>query len=81
MSEKRARIAALNDELRRTFQDGRVLQTRGILALGPELVAEVHERVRTFDAFTRENDPYVSGCRTLLGSGALGDRGVRLALR
>ncbi len=58
MSEKRERIRALNDELRRTFQGGRVLQTRGIQALGPELVAQVHERVRTFAAFTPENDPY-----------------------
>ena len=58
MSEKQARIRALNDELRRTFQGGRVLQTRGIQALGPDLVAQVHEKVRTFAAFTPENDPY-----------------------
>jgi hypothetical protein len=47
MLEKRERIRALNDELRRTFQGGRVLQTKGIQALGPELVTQVHEKVRT----------------------------------
>ena len=26
--------------------------------MGPELVTQVHERVRTFAAFSRENDPH-----------------------
>ena len=58
MSERNERIAALNDELRRTFEGGRVMQTRGVTALGPELVARVHAKVRTFAAFTPDNDPY-----------------------
>ena len=34
------------------------MQTRGVAALGPGLVAEVHEKVRAFAAFTPDNDPY-----------------------
>jgi hypothetical protein len=58
MSERKGRIRALNDELRRTFRGGVVLQTRGVEELGPGLVARVHEQVRTFSGFTRANDPH-----------------------
>jgi Protein of unknown function (DUF3768) len=54
----RVMIAALNDAFRSTFQGGRVLITAGISALPPILAAEVLERVRTFNAFTPDNDPY-----------------------
>ena len=58
MSEDRtARIRAFNDALRSTFEGGRVLVTSGVSALGAEAVAAVLDRVRTFTAFTEENDP------------------------
>lgn len=58
MSEKGKRIAELNDELRRTFEGGMVVQTSGVEALGPELVARVHREVQAFSAFTGKNDPH-----------------------
>ena len=58
MSEDRtARIRALNDALRSTFEGGRVLATSGVSALGTEAVAAVLDRVRTFADFAEENDP------------------------
>ena len=58
MSEDRtARIRALNDALRSTFEGGRVLVTSGVSALGTEAVTAVLDRVRTFTDFTEENDP------------------------
>ena len=50
------RIAALNDEFRKTLADGYPVLTYGVLALGPEKAAAVLEEVRAFDAF--ENDPH-----------------------
>ena len=58
MTEKSRRIAELNDELRRTFEDGLVVRTPGVEALGPELVARVQGEVQAFAAFTPDNDPY-----------------------
>lgn len=57
-AEKTARIRALNDGLRRTFQGGKVLCTPGISNLPTMAVAEVYNMVRAFDAFTTDNDPY-----------------------
>ena len=51
-----AKIAALNDQARQTFQDCRVVVTRGIEAL--DNVPEVLDQVRVFDQFTPSNDPY-----------------------
>ncbi len=50
------RIAALNDA-RRLCVYGFVV-TPGFLALPESPQAAIQERVRTFDAFTEENDPY-----------------------
>lgn len=38
--------------------DGRVLITRGIAALSPLAQISILAAVRTFDAFTADNDPY-----------------------
>ena len=51
-------IAALNDQFRRTGKGGNVFLTAGIIALGTEKAAAVREAVRTFDAFTEDNDPH-----------------------
>lgn len=53
-----AEIARLNDHLRRTFEGGRVVITAGIAALDPIHINLIVAAVRTFDAFTPDNDPY-----------------------
>jgi len=50
------RIQELNDQLRRTGKGGRVLFTRGVRDLG--LLDQALAAVRTFDAFTPDNDPH-----------------------
>lgn len=52
------RIRELNDTFRRTFTGGKVMMTDGIAALSDENRAKVLDHVRTFEAFTRENDPH-----------------------
>jgi hypothetical protein len=52
------KVAVLNDELRRTFSSGKVVMTAGVAALPEEQVTQVFERVRQFDEFTKDNDPY-----------------------
>ena len=51
-------VRELNDAFRTRGQGGRVMVTRGVNALGVMFVAEALERVRTFDALTRDNDPH-----------------------
>ena len=51
-------IRQLNDLFRRTLTGGTVLMTAGIVALGDERQAEVLAKVRAFDTFTAENDPW-----------------------
>jgi hypothetical protein len=52
------RIAFLNDNFRKTFIGGKTLITRGVAALPEQDQADILEKVRTFDAFTEDNDPY-----------------------
>ncbi len=58
MTSERERIRALNDELRQYHRGGLIALTRGLEALGPELVQTVVDAVSRFDAFTSDNDPY-----------------------
>ena len=68
MSAASKRIAALNDQLRarvglpclngRGAPKGLAVITRGIIALPFERQCEILIRVRMFDAFTPDNDPY-----------------------
>jgi hypothetical protein len=58
LNQGSTRIRALNDELRRFGQGGRIMITSGIQALGTKGVARVLAAVAGFDAFTRDNDPY-----------------------
>lgn len=50
------RIAELNDHLRCSNVGGRIAITQGVLATGS--VPAILARVRAFDAFDTDNDPY-----------------------
>ena len=52
------KVAALNDSLRKTFTGGRVLLTIGFRSLPEDEQAEVLQKVRAFNDFTQDNDPY-----------------------
>ena len=52
------RIRDLNDAFRRSFTGGRIMTTVGVAAMTEEQRAEMFARVRTFEAFTRDNDPH-----------------------
>ncbi len=52
------KIAALNDQARRSFEECRVVITQGIHALGDVSVSAVLRAVQNFDAFTADNDPF-----------------------
>jgi Protein of unknown function (DUF3768) len=54
----KSRIAELNDALRTTFAGGKILMTRGVAALLEGERAAVLNAVRTFDAFTADNNPH-----------------------
>ncbi len=58
MTSARDRIRALNDELRQYHRGGMIVLTRGLEALGPELVQTIVDAVGRFEAFTPDNDPY-----------------------
>lgn len=51
-------IRDLNDRLRQRGEGGQVLITRGLASYSDDLVNEVLAAVRTFDAFTKDNDPW-----------------------
>jgi len=53
----RARIRALNDQLRQHHEGGRLYLTAGFLALGGPLIAEALAEIATFDRFGPRNDP------------------------
>ena len=55
VNETSAKIAALNDEFRRSMSGCTV--TRGVAALVP-LMNEIFVKVRDFSEFTEDNDPY-----------------------
>ena len=58
MSDQTARIRELNDLFRTTFDGGRLYMTAGVDALGPDIILAALQKIRTFDAFTADNDPY-----------------------
>jgi hypothetical protein len=51
-------IAELNDHLRRTGFGGHIYVTRGIADLPSADQQAILLKVRTFDTFTEDNDPY-----------------------
>jgi hypothetical protein len=58
MTDRQRAIAALNDELRTTLTGGRVMLTLGIRALPVRTQLQVLARVRAFNGFSPDNDPY-----------------------
>ena len=52
------KIRQLNDILRKTFIGGQVMLTTGIRAKSSEDQAEILHKVRSFNEFTKANDPY-----------------------
>jgi hypothetical protein len=57
-NDKSIRIRELNDLLRRTFTGGKVVMTDGVAALPENELAQLLAKVRSFDEFTNDNDPY-----------------------
>jgi hypothetical protein len=51
-------IRALNDELRTTLQGGKILLTAGVSNLRPEAVEALVAKLRAYDRFEKDNDPY-----------------------
>ncbi len=52
------KIAEQNDKFRKTFRGGKVLLTRGISALPLAQQTEIINKVKNFNQFTDDNDPY-----------------------
>ena len=60
------RIRELNDMLRTTGSGGKTYLTRGLLSKGPDFIANATAAVRSFAAFTNDNDPWQEhDCATL----------------
>ena len=57
-SKTTAKVRELNDLFRKTGRGGRIMLTQGIQALGQQTVMETMAKVRAFDKFTKDNDPY-----------------------
>lgn len=51
-------ISQLNDLLRTTFFGGKILLTGGVGALPDEVRNEIMGKVRAFDDFSEDSDPY-----------------------
>jgi uncharacterized protein DUF3768 len=54
----KARIRALNDELRQNLLGGGAVITAGVAALGSAAVLRLTQTVAVFDDFCHANDPY-----------------------
>ena len=57
-TQRRQKIRELNDALRRHGTGGRIVMTAGIQALGQAAVNEIINKVRAFNNFTKDNDPW-----------------------
>jgi hypothetical protein len=58
MDDTKARIRALNDELRQRLIGGLAVITPGIAALGEEAVARIVKTIEVYDDFWHANDPH-----------------------
>src|ERR1035437_9926964 len=50
------KVRMLNDAFRSTFRGGRIVATRGVIALGD--MAGIVTKVQEFSTFTEDNDPH-----------------------
>jgi hypothetical protein len=57
-TQDKARIRALNDQLRQHLLGGGAVMTPGIAALGEDAVKRLVQTVGVFDDFCAANDPY-----------------------
>ena len=55
---KADRIRQLNDAFRRTFVGGAVMVTQGVEAMPLDQRRSILQKVRSFDAFSQDNDPH-----------------------
>ena len=55
---KTDRIRTLNDAFRRTFVGGAVMITAGVEAMPLDQRRSLLQKVRSFDAFSEDNDPH-----------------------
>lgn len=53
-----SKVQQLNDAFRKTLTGGQTYMTSGVTALATSVTTEVLALVRSFDAFTTDNDPY-----------------------
>ncbi len=53
-----AKIRQHNDQFRQTGRGGRIMLTSGIQALGQQAIMEIMAKIRAFNNFTKDNDPY-----------------------
>lgn len=51
-------IRQLNDAFRTTFQGGRVVMTRAVADLSPDIQSRITARVKSYDAFDEASDPH-----------------------
>ena len=58
MSPDKARIRALNDDLRQHLLGGGAIMTTGIASLGAEAVLRLVRTIAVFDDFCNANDPH-----------------------
>lgn len=58
MTDSTDRIRELNDRARQSFRGCRVAITQGIAALGHDAVYAILARIKAYDDFTADNDPY-----------------------
>lgn len=52
------KIRELNDRLRQSLSGGKIMITQGVKALSEADKQILLNKVRTFDLFTKDNDPY-----------------------
>jgi hypothetical protein len=52
------KIRQLNDQLRKYGTGGKILLTRGILALGEEAILHIMTLMQRYSDFSEDNDPY-----------------------
>lgn len=57
-AEITARIRQLNDELRTTGTGGLIMLTQGVQQMGLLHHVAIMQTIRSFDAFSQDNDPY-----------------------